>query len=248
MTARELSFTANGHDTALPDATMATVATDAFGRLFIPELAFPCRTCGQDLKLQVTGDTVTAATPCPYPDGITTTITLAVPSGTILVTDDLRPLYDWRDKGRHDPPGMASYNSVLGQHQAIAAMAAQGCAYGPVGNTCPRLYRTRDGAYVIASPDYDEDAGQEVVPAGWELLAGIITDLWAYSIADYEDWKAKGGNPDDLGFTETLVEVPPGTYEFTCHTGERSFNDAHGTVIYAGIQYLGDNEDKKGRS
>jgi hypothetical protein len=230
-----LPFTANGHDTPIPDGTLSNVFTDGFWRLFIPELAFPCRTCGQDLKLLATDGSVTVREPCPYPDGLTSVITLDVPSGKLIVADSLRPAYNWTDADL-----TASYNSKLGQYQAVLAMAAQGCAFGPVGNTCPGLYRTGDGTYAIASLDYDEDQDEEIVPAGWRKLAGIITDLWAYSIAGYEDWKAKGGNPIPDGWSKTLVEVPPGTYEFTHHTGKRSFNDdGHGTITYASIRYLG---------
>lgn len=243
MSHETATFRANGHQARVADgeAVVFYRASHGIGP-YCPRLDYDrCGTCDARLTLRFGDDEITVTEPCPYPDGITTTITLAVPSGKLIVTDDLRPVYDWRDRDRNDPEGMAGYNSSLGQHQAILTMAAAGCAYGPVGNSCPGLYLTGEGTYVIASAGYDEDADQEVRPDGWLRLAGVITDLWAYSIADYEDWKARGGDGarfarQEPGWDWDLVSVPPGTYQFTHHTGERSFDqDASGTVIYADI-------------
>jgi hypothetical protein len=241
MSTRGLPFRANGHETAVAEGTPVDVFELAISsRGASPDPGRQCWTCDQWLDLVITDDAVTVATPCPCPDGITTVITLAVPSGRIIVTDDLRPVYDWRDARRKDPPGMAGYNSALGQAQATWAMAAQGCAYGPVGNTSPGLYRTGDGTYAIASLDYHPDTDQEVLPAGWQPLASVCTDLWAYSVADYEDWLSRGGNPAEMGWSDTVVDVLPGYYELTHHTGERSFRrDRRGMVTFADIRYLG---------
>jgi hypothetical protein len=250
MSTKLLRFSANGHLTRVKDGDAVAVTTyeemedDGLPPMepYIPELTFSrCGNCDYQLELDYTDHAVSVRKPCPYPDGITSVITLAVPSGKLIVTDDLRPLYNWRDSGGNDPEWMADYNSALGRHQAIAVMAQAGCAFGPVGNSDPGLYRTGDATFAIASPALNEDTDKEIPPKGWERLAGIITDLWAYSIADYGDWLARGGDPAtlSLGWKEEIVEVPPGTYEFTCHTGERSFDrDAPGTVIYADIRRL----------
>ncbi|MCZ1021106.1 hypothetical protein [Streptomyces noursei] len=178
---------------------------------------------------RVVEDAVEVVDPCPYPDGITTTITLDVPSGKLLVTDDLRPVFNWDDNV------IADYNTVLGQAQAVEAMAAVGCAYGPVGNSCPGLYRTGPDSYIIASPRYDDDDNPSIPES--TRLAGICTNLWAYSLADFEHWKAKGGDPAELGWTGTVVDVPPGAYRFTHHSGERGFDsDSLETVIFAHIE------------
>lgn len=238
---KQLPFLTNGHLAALTDGELATVYEHEDMEPFIPQLSFSrCGTCGALFVLHISANAVCIQDPCPYPDGLTSIITLAVPSGKLIVTDDLRPVY-----GRWDETGMADYNSELGQHQAIAAMAAKGCAYGPVGNSCPGLYHTGTDSYVIASLSYDQDTDKEQLPGGWQYLAGIITDLWAYSIADYADWLAKGGNSDDLDWTHTVVDVPPGSYRFTHHTGERSFNrDAGGTITFANIERVTTEEEK----
>jgi hypothetical protein len=259
MSMQELPFRANGHLAAVADGDLATVfaLNEAKGGEalasypdaslldpFIPALGYArCGSCGESLALAVTGDAITVRDACPLPDGITTVITLDVPSGQLLVDDDLRPAYDWKDEDL-----TASYNTALGQAQAIEVMAAQGCAFGYVGNSCPGLYRTGESTYVIASPGYDEDTDKELIPEGWRKLAWIITDLWAYSIADYAGWQSKGGDPATLDWGHTVVDVPPGSYQFTHHTGKRSFDrDGDGAIIFADVKYLG-NPAKRGDS
>lgn len=190
-----------------------------------------CVTCGEGLELEITETAAVPKEPCLYPDGITTKIVLRVPSGKIVVDDDLRPLYD----GFNDH--FASYNTDLGQSQVIKAFAEQGCAFGPVGNSCPGLYRTGEGTYVLASGVYDDEDDNEGLPDGWELLASVCTDLWAYSIVDYDDWEAKGGKSTDHWGGAGIVEIPAGEYEFTHHTGEQGFNHwADGIIIFAHIR------------
>jgi hypothetical protein len=193
-----------------------------------------CAVCDERPRFHL-GDRAHVVDPCPYPNGFTTRIVLNVPSGRIIVTDDLRPVYDWRPD-----MGMADYNSKLGQSQAVIAMAAVGCAYGPVGNSCPGMYRAGVDSYVIASPDVDWDDDEKPSIPDDARVASICTDLWAYSIADFEDWKAKGGDPDSLRWTDTVVDVTPGVYRFTHHTGERGFDHDAREVVFAHVDRIGD--------
>ncbi|MGW1496932.1 hypothetical protein [Streptomyces sp. NPDC002402] len=201
------------------------------GAPVVPGVASSCAICDIRPRLKVTEDAVQVQDPCPYPDGITTEITLSVPSGKIVVTDDLRPVYSLK------LDAFADYNTVLGKAQVVEAMAAIGCAYGPVGNSCPGLYRTGPDSYIIASPRCDEDDNPSLPED--TCLASICTDLWAYSIADFEHWKAQGGDPDKLGWSASVVDIAPGTYRFTHHTGEHGFDrDADETVIFAHIKRI----------
>lgn len=201
------------------------------GSVILLDTAFACELCGVRAPLEVSADGVRATQPCPRPDN-TTTITLAVPSGRIVVRDDLRPVFDVPDDAAR---AMLSYNTKAGQAQYIRAMAEAGCAYGPVGNTCPSLYRTGPDSYVIATPDYDDD-GEAVTPPGWQELASICTNLWAYSIADHDRWVALGGPGHTKPRPPVVVDVAPGTYQFVHHTGAPDFDfSAPGPVIYAHI-------------
>lgn len=197
---------------------------------------FSCSSCGAwaSIYLDLDAKTARAETECTLPQGITTVTRLEVPSGHMVVCDSLRDVYEIEDERERD---FADYNSKLGQSQYVEAMAELGCAYGPVGNSSPTIYLKDDGTYVIASQrdegDYDEDeeVPEPFMPLG-EAKAWICTDLWAYSIADRDDYLSKGGKLDDKRF-KTTFEVEPGTYEFTLHTGRRDFDQWAEPAIYA---------------
>ncbi|MGW6600493.1 hypothetical protein [Streptomyces sp. NPDC055036] len=228
MSIQTLPLKANGH--VLSHENEATVL-QFDGRASFSGIAHRCAVCDAKPTLQVTEDSVEVQDPCPYPNGITTEITLSIPSGRIVVTDDLRPVYRW------ERDAFADYNTVLGQAQVVEAMASIGCAYGPVGNSCPGLYRTGPDSYIIASPRCDEDDNPSLPED--TCLASICTDLWAYSIADFEHWRTRGGDPGEIGWSDSVVDVAPGTYRFTHHSGERGFDPyADETVIFAHIERI----------
>jgi hypothetical protein len=190
-----------------------------------------CRYCGESPHLILVADeTARAQDPCPYPNGITTDITINVSSGRIIVTDDLRPVYDC------DPEPFVTLSSSLGQARLVEAMASIGCAYGPV-RSCAGLYRTGADSYIIASPDYDQD-DEPSLPED-TLLAEVATNRWSYSIADFEDWKARGGGPEQLEWTNTVVDVTPGTYRFVHNSEAHGFGGAPGTVVFAQVERIG---------
>lgn len=241
---KKLPVKSNGHKLPFTEVDVAfyEVGGGVFPQVF--DSWSRCRECDGGVDRKVVGDAVVVqGEPCQYQDGITSVITLKVPSGKIVVTDDLRPLYDGFNDSRGDFP---SYNSTLGQHKVIEAFAAQGCAFGPVGNSCPGLWRTGEGTYEIVTGVWSEDWADEdeEFPANprkaEDKLTSICTDLWAYSIADYDDWVAKGGKPEDMGWTTTVVDIEPGVYEFTHHTGEKGFDHwADGEIIFAHIRKVG---------
>lgn len=231
MTIKRMPLKANGHILSRTgEVTVISSALDGADPTVLDAFRY-CEVCDRPPAYRFTEDAVHVEEPCPYPDGITTTITLSVPSGKVLVTDDLRPVFTWNEDD------CASYGTTLGHAQATRAMAAAGCAYGPVGNSCPGLYRTGPDTYVIASPRPD-DEGNPSLPES-DRLATICTDVWAYSCADFEHWKAQGGDPSALGWSDTVVDVPPGEYRFVHHTGERAFDrDSADTVVFAHVERI----------
>lgn len=237
---RTLPLHANGHVmTRENEAEVEVLFFSGFPGMedhepMVQGLSYTCAMCGEWPTLRVTGEGVFIDSPCPCSEGIITVVTLEVPSGKILVADNLRDIY------RVDRTGMADYNTPLGQAQYIKAMAGVGCAYGPVGNSCPGLWRTGPDSYVIARMPYDEDDDlAKPEPPGAERLAGICTDLWAYCVADYEDWLRRGGEPQEvLGWSYDVVEVPPGTYRFTHHTGELDFDHDADHLVFAHIERI----------
>lgn len=227
---------ANGHQLSTP----GEVWIHEFGEITTRQWQWQrCAVCGEAPKGRVVEGRVLIQEPCAYPEGITTVTEVAFPSGKIIVTDDLRPVFS-----HGDPNQMADYNSALGQHQVILNMAQQGCAYGPVRNTDPNLYRlAAAGQFIIASPAYDDEGEEqgfkESIYHGAEAIASVCTGLWAYSIADYELWKSRGGDPDKLRWCDTVVDITPGVYRFTHHTGERGFDWDADELIFAHVERIG---------
>jgi len=230
ISVERLSVEPNGH--RIPTTIRAAV-TRLGGASYVSAMGpSNCRFCGESPNLLlVAGETVRAQDPCPYPNGITTDITINVPSGRIIVTDDLRPVYD------REPVPFVTLNSSLGQARRVEAMASIGCAYGPV-SSCAGLYRTGPDSYIIASPDYDQD-DEPSLPED-TLVAEVAINRWAYSIADIEDWKARGGDPEQVEWTYTVADVAPGTYRFVHHSEAHGFNgEAPGTVVFAHVERIG---------
>lgn len=188
---------------------------------------FSCAWCDAYPRFDLVNGTLVATTQCPLPQGKTVVFDLEVPSGRIVVDDDLR---GWFDPVL--PARVPSLNSVAGEIAISEGYAAAGCAYGMVGNSCPSLIRTGPGRYVIASDDYDEPqiTGEE--------LASICTDLWAYMIADFDVWVSRGGDPETLHRSATIADIEPGTYRFTHHSGEAGFDKWARPAVWADIEKI----------
>lgn len=249
----QLPLDARGHCFNIRGKDTVQVYTGSSGiRSVMDAHLFRCTFCDFYPSFDLT-DTAMAREACPHPNGIATVTQVTFSSGQIIVSDSLRPVYDW-DQHEDD---FASYNSSLGQHQAITHMASIGCAFGYVGNTCPSLYRTGNDTYAIACAPWSEDDDEEIVPDGWTDLASICTDLWAYSIADFTDWSVKilrwvdqGENSTEMvkrhrQFTDrlgnsTVVDIEPGTYRFTCHSAEKSFDSDANGAIFATFERISD--------
>ncbi len=167
-----------------------------------------CYTCEGEPALMFDGERISAATECKYPDGYVYEVELNVPSGKMVVDDDLRPLF-----GIH---GDFDINTMWGCRQTTEAYAEIGCAHGCVGNTCPGVYRQKDGKYIIANGYYKKDSCEDedhVAPPG-EDVQGICTDLWWYSFVDYDEFIRRAGRVSEKDIADKILEVEPGVYRF----------------------------------
>lgn len=239
MTALSYTFNQRGHrftEAEWIDMTVLKPMIDhnPLNVTFVPTVArlWACSKCDASqysMVIDHEAKTITAPTECPIPaEGITTSYVLEVPSGGMVVANDLRDL--WGIDPRLDD-AHASYNSHLGQHQTMLAYAKLGMAYGPLGNSSPGLYRVGAG-YEIATPEYDEE--RDDFEEGDAPLARIITDLWAFCIVDLDQFNQRGG--DLAKQYATVVDVDPGNYMFNHHTGEAGFDGwSNDRVVYTNI-------------
>lgn len=211
---------------------------------FVADHLFSCAWCDEypSLEYGPDGTSVRMKTDCSIPQGMTIISTFEVVTGKVIVTDELRPVFN----GFDHPVVKHNYNSVLGQSEAVAGFAAQGCCFGPVGNSCPGLWRTGEGHYTIANPVYDDDdelswPGFDRSPAPVQL-ASICTDLWAYSMADVSVYHGRGGTAAQIERFQkagAIVDMPVGRYQVSHHTGEASFTDDYTRPrVYANIDLI----------
>ena len=205
-----------------------------------------CPTCGERyIPLETDGVTVRYATACPYPDGIPTTEwELNVPSGKLVVANDLRELFPL--PGGDD----MSVNHTLGCHLTTLAYAANGMAHAYVGNTCPSVYKYGEGLFKIVNPPYeegDDDNDEPPLASSFEgeEVAGITTDLWWYSICDQDEFKlrCKHFKQKAKDFRVKVVDVKPGVYRFR-HNQEVNRHGS-GEVIHALFEWVRDPDPVK---
>ncbi len=223
----------------LPDARKIVAAIDRKGKArgFVsiggPSCLNSCPVCDEHLAMETNGQVMRPTTDCKYPDGMITETELNVPSGKIVVKDDLRQWFDY--------VGDFNINSTKGTTLATIEMAKIGCAHGFVGNSCPGIYRQADDVYIIANPGYkngsyeDED---KIDPEG-EYVAGICTDLWWYSLVDYDEFKRRAGDitPEEAG--AEVFEVRLGVYHFRQMREDLNNEEKDGVpYIYADFKWV----------
>jgi hypothetical protein len=171
-----------------------------------------CFVCG-DGKLadgaRLNGNVIEVGTKCPHPKGFgPIKIKLWVPSGYLVVENDLRDLFP-----AIEPETSVNYHAGL----VLTSKAYEevGMAHGFVGNTCPAVYRINSGSFTL---------GGKTPRRGAKEVAGVCTDLWWYSIVDRDEyldradpeWR-KAEDPAQKA-TELLknvhvVKCKPGLYE-----------------------------------
>lgn len=122
MPIRTLPLHANGHQIyPNPDIrVMDFEAESEPGAPLPPMLAdhlYECGWCGTYFAPRVTEDGVYVDEPCKYNQDLTTVIQLKVPSGKLIVTDDMRPVYNGFDHDDSGRKGFASYNSHLSRRR-----------------------------------------------------------------------------------------------------------------------------------
>lgn len=164
-----------------------------------------------------------------------TSLTIEVPSGSVVVNDDLRhvPHFDVKS------PSSINYGAGMDDWARLYARS-RSVAYAFVGNTCPRMVRRPDGSLIIVSLDYDEDTEDPILELGEEIVASITTDLWAVMLVDAQLWTTHGGTlPGTSDNGPALVDVTPGTYQWTVFSHHDHFDmDVDGRIVYAELTLI----------
>ena len=130
-------------------------------------------------------------------------VEMNVPSGKIIVMNDIRDLWPEAERGGYD------VNETLGLKRTTEDYGRVGMFHGFVGNSCPCVFRDGD-LYTIGNEGQDWDTDKVIDPINGERVAGICTDLWWYCVADLDDYLARGGEIYDRH--SDVVDVTPGRY------------------------------------
>lgn len=171
---------------------------------------FSCTECAKEVHFVTDGTKIWVEEPCSEAGGIKPFTThLNVPSGKIVMANDLRNLYeDMEEIDSDDMCTRAGLRGICKDYERV------GLVHGFCGNSDVELFE-KDGGYVL---DYQKNMGKK------KSLAPLTTDLWWYCFADQDDFlKRKGDRKKN--YREFVFEVEPGVYEFT-HYGHLGNNDS----------------------
>ncbi len=190
-----------------------------------------CPNCDMSyLDMETNGTVLKVRMPCPHPEGRPPfRWTLNVPSGRLVVANDLRDLFPV-------PQDRQSVNEYKGCEDKTSAYAAVGMAHASVGNSCPGVYHLKEGRYEIAQYGWDEETDEELIPDDAIKIASICTDLWWYSICDHAEYLRRCSYLNKVGSDVNVVDVEPGLYEFTHYYTDRSHPSP---VVYSSFERIG---------
>lgn len=196
-------------------------------------LYIECGECAERITISTNGVSWKNDKPCPYPLGLGPTIfELNVPSGKMVVANDMRKLF----------PVIRDYsiNHAIGILKTEMAYAEVGMAHCFVGNSSPGMYRMQGTDRFVIGPKglslrqnpkwAAKDKSRQV--------AGICTDLWWFSICDYDEFvKRNKSKPLNEHGYET-VSCKPGVYQFK-HVYRSCDHDAYDSPqIYTYIKRI----------
>lgn len=161
-------------------------------------------------------------------------VAIDIPSGRIAFADNLRFAYPISEH-KGSPQNV---DGPLWQKTITEGYGEAGLFHGYVGNSCPSIHR-HNSVLIIGNPSYDNYETRDDLPG--KHVGGVCTDLWWYSIADYDDLVAHmhevGDSIDDIRL-DGVVKVKPGRYilrHYYPYFSKPRIKHNNGVEIYATI-------------
>lgn len=171
----------------------------------------------------------------------TTVVEIAVPSGKLIASDDLRstPHFDV------DAPLSINYGAGIDAWARLFAEKAQ-VAYAFVGNSCPSISRQEDGTLTVVELGFNQEFDEPVQEGNEVVVASICTDMWAVMLTDYQHWLSHGGpevdaanEPFAIDNKYSVIDVVPGLYRWTAHSSNDAFDmNREGRIEYARLELI----------
>jgi hypothetical protein len=199
-----------------------------------------CQTCDALVNVNLLpGNLLEADSSCKYAKGCPEiVVNLSVPSGKIVLFNDLREPYK-----RPDRENRNGVNSFAGKKYYTEEYAKQGLITHFVGNSSPHIYQESSTKLTVAS--ICEDNGEKAPPG--KEIGRICTDLWWYCAVDKKEFEKRIGKTlaqyqkeyHDRGAWPSLIvaKVTPGTYRTTGRYDSLKKNE---TEIFSVIERIGE--------
>lgn len=197
--------------------------------VFIPlrkeSFSLRCYHCGEKIGLETNGEVIRTTTGCEYPRGVPPfTLHLNIPSGKVVFANILHEWYD-PDLAENVRPGDIDINSEIGLKLYSETYEPIGMITCFCGNSCPSIYKIEEDYLAVGKDGIiwgeDEIEVIEEVPHPGKHVGGVITDLWWWCAADYDDLMRRipsddRDNPHVLRHFDIVdVDVEPGEYKVT---------------------------------
>lgn len=170
---------------------------------------------------------------------------LNVPSGKIVVANDLRPWFP-AEEPIDELPGRDDLT------RTTRIYAGMGMAHAYVQDSCPGVYKgSSENSFIVGQPlnEVWDEAQQDYIenpePPPWgEEVATIFTDLSWYSMADYDELQRRKEHYKIEAYEgdQNVLQVRPGVYRFR-HS--MSFKDRESHRILATFEWVRDPDPVK---
>ena len=126
-------------------------------------------------------------------------------SGKVIVENDLREFFNDCDFN------VCSKRGVI---QTMEYYAIQGMLHGFVGNSCPTFFLNKEKTEIQVISSLNKRIDKDVFLKQFEPWESVCTDLWWYSLVDYEKFKQITDYSDaKINEEFTVLELPKGTWE-----------------------------------
>lgn len=157
-----------------------------------------CNQCGEYMEFTISESGIVCKNPCKYPKGYPAyEFELNVPSGKMVVGNNFTDKFNI--------VGCYDINSVFGKAKTSYRCAEIGMAHAYVGNTCPGFFKINNNSFYVGNKGRTNP-----IPKS-RRVGGIGTNLWWYSIVDYDQYVlAYGEKFNDVD----IVKCKPGVYRF----------------------------------
>lgn len=134
-------------------------------------------------------------------------------SGKVILENDLRKYF-----GGHE--NLCLGEGAKGNINYTNYFHERGLNICYVGNSCPTFWMSPNKDRIEVGNDYDYDNDEPLIPEGYSEWGYVCTDLWWYSLVDYEVMKKRMGW-DDVKMEEAfnILELPKGTWEISHRYG-----------------------------